>query len=349
MNRVGGRDWLAAESDGVTGIDYLDRCLSTSEPPGRLYGLLGPIGIGKSTMGAMIAVEGAKKCLASHAPGEQPMAWVYFNFDGKIGDVENRLVSHGARISRNEPNRNWLLQDLSCGGAYRTYEIERAAELPRINGALLGERERLNDFQTRLWRRHLLCVGMTDAISPQGPPPGLIVAESLGYTSLSHSIAGVVIDYVGRAVKDYVGEEFSRIPDEIRQFIRDCRREVAHRWDCPVWLIHQLNGEANEKRPGDVQHHRDAADCRRFGDDLDACFVLGQRDPTAGALILQCTKSSVQPPGPTILRFDPHFATLVPAGGFRVDRHTSRIVVNTGHLIHFDPTFDDLPAAHGPT
>lgn len=339
MNQIAGKDWLVAGLEGVTGIDYLDRCLSTSGPRGRLYGLLGPIGVGKSTLGAMIAVEGAKMAHARQIAGQMPGTWVYVNLDGAKSDIEERLISHAAKISRNEPERDCVLQDLSCSGSWRPYELERTADLPHSDEGLLGERERLVDFGDRLWRRHLVLVDLSDAVWPQVPGPGVTIADGLEHIGSDRRIAGVVIDYVGRAVKDYVGDDFSRISDEIARFMDDCRRQIANRWNCPVWLIHQLNGEANKKRPGDVQHHRDAADCRRFGDTLDGCFVLGQRDLVAGALLLQCTKSSIEPPGPTILRFDPNFATLIPAEGLRVDRHTSRIVVNTGHLIHFDPTF----------
>jgi hypothetical protein len=172
--------------------------------------------------------------------------------------------------------------------------------------------------------------------------------DHIGELARDVDIAGVVIDYVGIAVKEYVGHARHRLSSEISQFIHECRRQIADRWNCPVWLIHQLSGEANLRRPGAVQHHRDAADCKTFGDSLDACFVLGQRDHTSGEFLLQCTKSSIQPPEPAILRFDPHFATLRQTEDLRVDRVTSDIVPRR-HPIHFDPTFDCLPAADDPS
>ena len=127
MIHNGAVDWLAAEHGGITGIDFLDQCLSPPGSPAVLYGLLGPIGVGKSTLGAMIAVEGAKAEYARRLRGEVSRTWVYLNLDGNPSDVQERLFSHAAKISRIEPDRRSVLQCLSSTGACRDYEVERAA------------------------------------------------------------------------------------------------------------------------------------------------------------------------------------------------------------------------------
>lgn len=346
MSQSGGNDWLTGDFDGVSGVDFIDRCLGPDRSRGQLYGLLGPIGVGKSTLGAMIAVEGAKMAYTRQMAGQSPAQWVYINIDGKASDMQERLISHGAKISRNELGRDWFLKDRSVIGTYRAYETERRAELPHRENVLLGETERLIDFRSRIYGRHLRLMDL-DSVEWGQTQPSQSIAEGLEFMALDVQIAGVVIDYVGRAVKDFVDFDFLRIPAETIHFIHECREHIADRWNCPVWLIHQLNGEANLRKPGSVQHHRDAADCKSFGDELDACFVLGQRDHTSGAFLLQCTKSSIQPPEPAILRFDPHFATLRQTDDLRVDRVTKDIMPRR-HPIHFDPTFDCLPAADDP-
>ena len=348
MSQTGGNDWLTVESDGVTGIDFIDPCLGPVRPGGQLYGLLGPIGVGKSTLGAMIAVEGAKRAYAGQMVSEMPATWVYVNIDGKASDMQERLISHGAKISRNETSRDrdGLLANLSTNENYHAFETERRAELPHREDLLLGETERLIDFSSRVYGRHFRLVDL-DSVEWGRTQPSQRIAERLGCMALDVQIAGVVIDYVGRAVKDFVDPDFFRIPAETIRFIQGCRRQIVDRWNCPVWLIHQLNGEANQKKPGAMQHHRDAADCGSFGENLDACFVLGQRDRISGAFLLQCTKSSIQPPEPAILRFDPHFATLRQTEDLRVDRVTSDIEPRR-QPIHFDPTFDRLWAADDP-
>lgn len=349
MSQSGGNDWLTGESDGVSGVDFIDRRLGPVRPGGQLYGLLGPIGVGKSTLGAMIAVEGAKRALTRHTKGEKPGAWIYINLDGSKADVEKLLLSHGAKISRNEldRDRDGLLTNLSTNENYHVYETDRRAELPHKEDVLLGEAERLVDFSSRLQARHLRLVDLDSVEWGQATRPSQCIAEGLEYMTLVVRIAGVVIDYVGVAVKEYIGREYQGLSGEISQFIYECRRQIADRWNCPVWLIHQLNGEANQKKPGAMQHHRNAADCDSFGENLDACFVLGQRDRVSGAFLLQCTKSSIQPPEPAILRFDPHFATLRQTDDLRVDKVTSDIVPRR-HPINFDPTFDRLWAADDP-
>ncbi len=115
--------WLTRGQGGVSGIEFLDTCLAPTDPQGQLFGLLGPIGVGKSTLGAMIAVEGAKAAYARRLKGQAPESWVYLNFDGTKNDLELRMISHGAKIARNQPDRCSIRENLSSIGNYYNYEI----------------------------------------------------------------------------------------------------------------------------------------------------------------------------------------------------------------------------------
>lgn len=340
MNQLQHHHWLAATDRGVTGIDFLDSGLPQNAPPAQVIGLLGPIGAGKSTLGAMIAVEGAKQQFARRLAGEEFSVWAYVNLDGAEYDMWERLTSHGALISRALAARGGI-GNFSPGRFSRiaeSYEIEREEELPRRDGTLLTESERFDDFHRHLLGSSLQLLHL--ACRDYSPLRSLIepITAHLEVAAVSGRIAGVVIDYVGLAVRTCLGDDPRRRSGLIRQFVRDCRQRIASRWACPVWLIHQLNGQANGRRSGAIQHHGDAKDCKSFGDELDGCFVLGQLDPETSASLIHCTKPHNVLPAATILRFDRDFATLRPADDLRVDRVRERIVPRR-NPIYVDPSF----------
>lgn len=340
MNQLQHHHWLAATDRGVTGIDFLDACLPQNAPPAQVIGLLGPIGVGKSTLGAMIAVEGAKIQLARRLAGGAWGTWAFVNLDGAEYDMWERITSHGAQLSRtrSSPREAWNRPQEGWRETNRPYEIERAAELPQRDGVPLPEYERLADFHRHLFGSSLQLVHLANR--DFGPLRSLIapIVAALESLACNGRIAGVVIDYVGMATRTLPGDDPRHRSGQIQQFVRDCRQLIASRWDCPVWLIHQLNGRANGRRSGAIQHHSDARDCKRFGDELDACFVLGKPDPETSALLLHCTKPHSDPPAATILRFDEDFATLRPADGLGVDQVRERIVPRR-NPIYIDPSF----------
>ncbi len=339
MNEHTESKWLVGEETGVTGIDFLDQYLPHSQPANLVYGLLGPIGVGKSTLGAMIAVEGAKKEYARRLAGSTSGTWVIVNFDGSETDVLERIVSHGAKISRSQRYRRSIQENLSRIWANHLYELKRKEELPQAKGILFGETERLRYFTAHLWNQELHLLHLASEGISRAEPLVQTISGHIERLVQHRRIAGVVIDYVGMAVREYVGHDspYWELSHEICSFVSDSREQIAERWDCPVWLVHQLNGAANQNRPGIVQHHNDASECRRFGEGLDACFTLGTRDSQTAAFQIACTKSPTEPPGPTILQFDPDFATLRKAENLRVKR-TTGMIVNTNSPIYIDPS-----------
>jgi hypothetical protein len=104
---------------------------------------------------------------------------------------------------------------------------------------------------------------------------------------LGHMPCCVIIDYAGLCVKRHVHERGLR--DEkyyalLSHFGYECLRLIAQPFDTPVWIMHQLSGEANKRTSATKQHHADAAGSRSFAENLWFCFELGIPDPYLKAM-----------------------------------------------------------------
>jgi KaiC/GvpD/RAD55 family RecA-like ATPase len=79
-----------------TNISFVDRLLNGGHYRGKIHGLLGTVGVGKTTLGAMIAAEGA---LREHYQGNSG-AWYFITLDQRASEIRWHMLSHGAKIKR---------------------------------------------------------------------------------------------------------------------------------------------------------------------------------------------------------------------------------------------------------
>src|SRR5262249_19254294 len=73
-------------------------------------------------------------------------------------------------------------------------------------------------------------------------------------------------------------DESKRLRHLISRFMNELSQRVAQSYNCSVWVLSQLSGEANKKAPTSVQHYADAAEGKNFAENLDYCFCLGNKD-----------------------------------------------------------------------
>ena len=104
------------------------------------------------------------------------------------------------------------------------------------------------------------------------------------------------------------------------------RSHIAAELECPVWLVHQLSGKANEKGPGAFYDYTDSAESKSFAENLDFCFVIGK--PNAENLCqLTCPKHRRTGNFPTqVVRIDGERSCLLwTKGKYVIDPHTRSI------------------------
>ena len=178
------------------------------------------------------------------------------------------------------------------------YEVTHADELRNAAGFVPSEQERYEHVR-QIFERHCRVLDRARSTClPLDQRPVDFVREQLEEVAKNGPIRGVVIDTLGTLVKQFspVGDENSdeRIRDLIGSFASEAREQIADRFQCSVWLLHDLNDVAHYRSPVARQSHLFAADCNHFGRDLDVCVAIGNLDCITGVFLIHRSKSPLE-------------------------------------------------------
>lgn len=274
-----------------TGVPFLDSFMG-GQAGGEAYGILGPTGVGKTSLGIMLAVEGSKYEQFNRPPAEIGH-WYFISYESSVeSDIRLRVLSYAAQIKR---DILFSGEKLSVTGDLKDYERIKWNDAYQAGLSVPGETERLNSAS--YLRKNLWLVDMSGSLEENPKIGSGGVQEIVDYLALEQDsgkrIAGVVIDYVGIAVKRFMsnnGVGYDLLRHYIGGYGDEARMRIAARFKCPVWLLHQLTGEANMRSPTAKQHHALAAEAKNFADNLWYCFNIGTKDPETNTCIIHCSK-----------------------------------------------------------
>ncbi len=139
-----------------------------------------------------------------------------------------------------------------------------------------------------------------------------------------------VIDYLGAMAKRHLAVANKDV-DELRHWVAnaplEAKNQIAAKYNCPVWLMHQFSGAANAKAPGAQYHHTDAAESKSFAENLDFSFAVGA--PNAmGLCQFLTTKHRRTGHQPTqIIQIQGEMSTVIYAGHlYTLDPYTHHFV-----------------------
>jgi len=302
-----------------SGTQFIDTALG-GQRDGEVFGILGPTGGGKTTLGVHLAVSNANLCwVTGQTAGKRPKFVIYITAEESAVLLRPRVWSAFFRMQRGRAAMPDPFSIMTTPDTLLPYERDDQRGQSRV----MSESERY------VLRRPILntCFAVLDISgSAEFPNAGTGYIDELEahITRLIEARDGqelsmVVIDYAGIIVQRHM--EFNGTDEDKRRILlkyfgNNCKRQIAERFKCAVWVLHQLNGDV-AAGPGTATKritHSEASDSKSFAENLVACGVLGNADPNHGIRLLNWSKTrnkANETVVPTMLKIHSDFSLMM--------------------------------------
>ena len=320
-----------------TGIPFIDSRLDGGMKPGDVNVLLGPTGVGKTTLGMQLVIEGgrleAAKERETNVKGKRN---VFFSYEIDREEMQVRMMTYAAQINKSRLEHLNSFDELSRRGNLQDYEKKRWKQQLDEGVDVPGEWDRWQAAEP--WLDEY--VSLMDMSADQG---GVSrgnggIAELRATLDAMHQqdprgFNVIMIDWAGMVARQYLrakGGEVDRMyTHELTDFVSRVRRQIAKPYNCQVWVLHQLSGQSNKKSPTAKMHHADAEGCALFAVNAWFAFCLGNKDQSTNTCLLQATKTRRgEGKDAVVCKIDGAFGQLIDADRqYAIDHVTNKIVV----------------------
>lgn len=274
-----------------TGYKWLDDILGGGTNPGKVYGIFGPFGSFKTGFAVQLGISMAQvQYTIAKEKGSKPKMIVYIVYEGGEDEIRARAIATAAKMPKSRVIGHFTgKHPLSTYETPETYEVERRRRSNNPEDCL-PESMRVIDAIERTSNFHIIdhSGSKKNPHAGNGYLPEIVAALERLVRETGMEIGAVIIDYVKLMVRRYMTANGIRF-DQVRHYMGGLpdaiRRDVAERFGCSVWLLQQLNTEANKKAAGAAQHHSNASEAGDFGENLWFCFTLSAVDKAQGHTI----------------------------------------------------------------
>ena len=326
----------------ATGVDFLDVALKGGHAPGEVYGVLGPFASCKTTLAVMLCVEGCRQAAAVlKETGEHQYVFLA-SYEAGLPELRIRTLSYAAKIKRSslEHMGQQGLAVLSTAKHLLPYEGIMFAAALDAGQKVLGERGRAK-LAMKLLEKHLIILDMTGGDEQHRGAGSGYVAEitsrikaELRGRGPDASCRLTIIDYVGAMAKRHLTVA-NKAVDELRHWVAnaplEAKNQIAAKYACPVWLMHQISGAANTKAPGAQYHHTDAAESKSFAENLDFSFSVGTPNAMGLCQLIATKHRRTGHQAAQIVQIQGDMSTVVDAGHlYMLDPFTHHFVATDG-------------------
>lgn len=345
--------WDKSKGIGIfsTGIPFLDTFLNGGHAPGEAYGFMGPYGSCKTTLAMMLCVEA---CRQAHRILQETGERQYVFLASYEAALENELrfrgLSYAAQIhmetfEKADPELG--IKSFSTAETLKAYEKELFRNAILAGRKVLGEKGRLKKVIDIL-NKHLIVLDMTGAApNNSGAGAGYVpeIANAIQYELSARGANAkaciAVIDYVGAMAERHLAAmelDDSALRGLVKRSGMMVKNLIASKFKCPVWLMHQLTGKANQRGVTTRNSHLDAAESKSFTENLDFAFVVSKPDED-GLCQLTChrPRRTANMKRPQVIQVKGKLSTVVGVDSkYMVDPHTRKIKELAGGVIDGD-------------
>ena len=269
-------------------VEFVDALLNGGSHHPEVSILLGPTGSGKSFLSLQLCSQWA---IANNDPEK---VCAYFSYELTLPVFGARL---GAQISRMSISE--YLQMLGKDPILWTDEEKERINIVR---KVTGEKIRVFDFSGNVE----LSSGVPRAFGSGGIPEVVSTLEQVIERDKS-KLEFVIIDWLGAAVTaSFKGkDDQTGMIRAYQEWVLDAYREIAHRFNCAVWIVHQIAGSKEKKAATSIFHHSEASWAKNIAQYAFNVLTLGNKDAD-GCSILAITKiRSGERKYPVFIRFNP--------------------------------------------
>ncbi len=255
-----------------SGIDFIDSSLGGGMRNKEVYTLLGPTGSGKSLLATQL-------CTARR---EAEGLRILFSYELSKHEMYFRAICQAARIT---PERlQAIIEERATleEHAILGYERQLFSDIPeslfvreavRFVKAIdyLNKFCRFVDFSgAERTKTHVFGSGGLDEVTNY-------LTELK--TRIALPIRSVVIDWAGAALRReaelHQGDINRYMTQKLAEYVQKAHEKVATKFDCPVWIVHQLAGNVADRGPNYIPHHTHADWCKSFAQFAWYSFALG--------------------------------------------------------------------------
>lgn len=319
-------DWGGeAIKSWATGIDFLDDPMGGGNVCGEMHGLLGPSGVGKTTLACMMAFKVASFFYQlRQETGEHRIAYI-FSYEQTARQLRAKILACAAEISLTHTVLKMTnpRQDLSRNTAdspLKPYEVTKfkglAAESVR------SEWQRYQDCLP-IVRDHIRIIDMSGGSNKSRAGVGYvdemvsIIDADISASSLPIQPGWFIADYAQLIAHRHLQAKKGRVSDNmlrhlVGQIGDEMKQKLCIRFDIPGWILSQFNTKANKASPSTPLTHNDAGEAGNFAHPIAFCFCLGTKDQENSCTLLNPSKTRYADGSipPMVIKIDGDFSTM---------------------------------------
>jgi RecA/RadA recombinase len=319
-----------------TGVPIIDRKMSGGTEPREVHVILGPTGVGKTTLGMQIVCSMARQNftdVTDRVDDATRKLHVFLSYEDEKRSMVVRSLAFSARIDKTTLEHMGSYNELSRRGNLNPYERQMFED--DVHGNPPGEYERM--LEAREWINSYCEFGdfsgrraAGEAVRGYGG-----MAEIRQYLDMVTNATGlplgvVAIDWAGRCVRRYISDIQRQQTALMSEFVGDAFDQVSSAFNCPVFIMHQLKGATGSSPTKKLTHH-DAEGCSTFAVNAWFAFVLGNKDENTNTCLFQVTKTRRgESDTGQICLINGRFSEIIEADSrYKIDRLTNRIVLRS--------------------